>query len=76
MSAPFSAAFQASACPFCGVVTDVPHETQEGCIEALHVEIARMRTILGHLRPLATLAGPLDDANDDPGLPSAADSPH
>ena len=30
-------------CPFCGVATDVPHETQEGCIQALHAEIARMR---------------------------------
>lgn len=46
-------------CPFCGVATDVPHETQEGCIEALHVEIARMRGILDHLRPLGHLASPL-----------------
>ena len=34
------------ACPFCGVATDVPHETQEGCIEALQAEIAWMRQIL------------------------------
>jgi hypothetical protein len=46
----------ARACPFCGVVTDVPHETQAGCIEALQVEIARMRGILDHLRPLDALA--------------------
>lgn len=37
-------------CPFCGVATDVPHETQEGCIEALHKEIARMREILELVR--------------------------
>ena len=43
------------ACPFCGVATDVPHETQEGCIEALHAEITRMRGILDHLRPLGAL---------------------
>lgn len=38
-------------CPFCGVATDVNHETQEGCIAALHEEIARMRGILAHLKP-------------------------
>jgi hypothetical protein len=37
-------------CPFCGVVTSVPHETQEGCIEALHKEIARIREILELVR--------------------------
>ena len=42
-------------CPFCGVATDVPHESQEGCIEALHAEITRMRGILEHLRPLGAL---------------------
>jgi hypothetical protein len=39
------------ACPFCGVASDVNHETQEGCIAALHSEIARMRGILSHLKP-------------------------
>jgi hypothetical protein len=38
------------ACPFCGVATEVPHETQEGCIEALHEEIGRVRSILEHVR--------------------------
>jgi hypothetical protein len=28
------------------MATDVPHESQEGCIEALQAEIARMRGIL------------------------------
>ncbi len=37
-------------CPFCGVVADVPHETQEGCIRALHAEIARMREVLEQVR--------------------------
>ena len=36
----------AKACPFCGIVSEVPHETQEGCIEALQAEISRMRDIL------------------------------
>ena len=47
-------------CPFCGIATDVPHETQAGCIEALHVEIARMRGILDHVRPLGCLIATLD----------------
>jgi hypothetical protein len=42
----------AKVCPFCGIATDVPHETQEGCIAALHGEIARMRQVLDHVRPL------------------------
>jgi uncharacterized Zn finger protein (UPF0148 family) len=37
-------------CPFCGVATEVPHETQEGCIEALHEEIDRVRAILQNVR--------------------------
>ena len=37
---------RAQACPFCGVATDSPHDTQEGCIEALQAEIARVRGIL------------------------------
>ena len=47
---------KAIACPFCGVVTDVPHETQQGCIDALHAEIARMREILETVRPAASAA--------------------
>ena len=39
-------------CPFCGIVTNVPHNTQAGCIEALHDEITRMRTLLGQARLL------------------------
>lgn len=37
---------KAVTCPFCGVVSDVPHETQETCIEALQAEIARTRNVL------------------------------
>jgi hypothetical protein len=40
-------------CPFCGIGTDVPHETQEGCIAALHGEIARMRHVLDHVKSAA-----------------------
>ena len=40
-------------CPFCGVATTTPHETQEGCISALRQEIARMRSVLEHVRSTA-----------------------
>jgi hypothetical protein len=40
-------------CPFCGVDTDAPHESQEACIGALNGEIQRMRALLERLRPPA-----------------------
>ena len=39
-----------TACPFCGVATDVPHEKQELCIAALHGEIARMRDLVRRVK--------------------------
>ena len=32
---------KAVVCPFCGIASEVPHETQEGCIHALQAEITR-----------------------------------
>ena len=58
-----TARYPARACPFCGIVTDVPHETQEGCIEALQAEIARMRGILQHVKSPG-LVGPADEDRD------------
>ena len=37
---------KAVVCPFCGIASDVPHETEEGCIRALQAEIARTRQVL------------------------------
>ena len=54
-------------CPFCGVIADAPHETQEGCIAALHTEIGRMRGILANLKP----AGVCRTVDDDEA-PAAA----
>jgi hypothetical protein len=34
-------------CRFCGLASDVPHETQAACIEALQAEISRVRQIVG-----------------------------
>jgi hypothetical protein len=39
-----------TACPFCGVPTDVPHERQELCIEALQHEVARMREMVRRVK--------------------------
>ena len=52
------------ACPFCGVAAPVPHETQAGCIAALHSEIVRMRGVLATLKP--TGADPLVEGPDSP----------
>jgi hypothetical protein len=51
MSASLKVPFSVRACPFCGLAADVNHETQEGCIAALHAEIGRMRGILASLKP-------------------------
>jgi hypothetical protein len=55
----------AGSCPFCGVATKVPHETQEGCIAALHEEIGRMRGILAHLKPTG-VPGAASHADENP----------
>jgi hypothetical protein len=39
-----------TACPFCGVPTDVPHETQELCIAALQGEVALMRAMVRRVK--------------------------
>lgn len=52
-----------STCPFCGVVTETPHETQEGCIEALHAEIARVREVLSHVQS-AEVPHPQEDPDE------------
>jgi hypothetical protein len=42
-----------SYCPFCGVFAETPHKTQEVCIDALNVEIVRMRELLDQVRSSA-----------------------
>jgi len=53
-------------CPFCGVIAEVPHETQEGCIAALHTEIGRMRGILATLKPAGVRRLAENPENDPP----------
>ena len=40
---------KALVCPFCGIVSDQPHETQTACIQALQAEITRTRQVLEHV---------------------------
>ena len=40
---------KAVLCPFCGMASELPHESQEGCISALHAEIQRTRRILEYV---------------------------
>jgi len=51
-------------CPFCGVDTDVAHESQEGCIQALNAEITRVRELLHQVRSVA-VPGPPDIEDDE-----------
>ena len=53
-------------CPFCGVETDVAHETQEGCIEALRSEILRVRDILQTVRTFEVPGMPDDSVEAAP----------
>ena len=55
-------------CPFCGVDTDAPHESQEACIGALNGEIQRVRALLERLRPPAdsSSGAALDGAGPTP----------
>ena len=39
-----------TSCPFCGASTDLPHESQEACIAALQLEIARTREIVERVK--------------------------
>lgn len=52
------------ACPFCGLSSDVSHESQEGCIAALNAEISRMRDILKRLKPAGLPPSERDRSSD------------
>ena len=57
---------KAVLCPFCGMATDLPHESQEGCIAALHAEIRRTRQILENVTE--PLRAPAIAEEDEPQL--------
>ena len=53
-------------CPFCGVVSEAPHETQQACIDALQAEIDRTRRILDRITEPLPAASPADDEDHRP----------
>ena len=57
---------KAVICPFCGVVSDAPHETQQACITALQSEINRTREILANVTE--SLPAPSIAEEKDPQL--------
>ena len=57
-------------CPYCGVSTDVAHETQEVCIAALRAEITRVREVLNHVRSVS-VPGASDRDETAPADPAA-----
>ena len=50
-------------CPFCGIVADEPHQSEEACIAALHAEIDRVREVVDCMRSTAVPvpAEPVDE---------------
>jgi len=54
-------------CPFCGLATDAPHETQAACIQALQAEITRVRQIVHQTR---------EEEDDDAEEPAARPGLH
>lgn len=55
-----------SVCPFCGIMTETPHENQLGCLAALAEEIARLRSVLEHSAP-AAVPGPARESDEPDG---------
>lgn len=45
-----------TVCPFCGVVSDGQHDSQEACIQALQSEIAQTRHALAQVGDSSTAA--------------------
>jgi hypothetical protein len=60
MSGPAKASLPARTCPFCGLATEVYHDSQESCIAALQEEIARTRSILASLKSVGRKPQPME----------------
>ena len=57
-----------TVCPSCGIASEIPHDSQQACIAALHAEISRTRQVLTHVgEPLVRPAPePEETAEDEP----------
>ena len=63
-----------SLCPFCGVVTETPHESQQGCLTALAAEIARLRAVVDHVQSARVPSPALHlHEDDEPNDPATGD---
>ena len=57
-----------TVCPFCGVVSESAHDSQEACIQALQSEIDRTRRVLTQVAEAGTAPGaraPVHPGKDD-----------
>jgi len=54
-----------TVCPFCGVVSESPHDSQEACIQALQSEIDRTRRVLIQFGEVPTPGGVQPSAKSD-----------
>jgi hypothetical protein len=50
-------------CPFCGVASEVAHDSQQACIKALQAEIERTRAVLTNVGE--PLRRPRRESGDD-----------
>jgi hypothetical protein len=57
------------ACPFCGAVTGLPHESQGACIAALQEEIARTREMVERVKATAARVSGNDQNPSDETKP-------
>ena len=53
-------------CPFCGIASETPHDTQAACIEALRTEISRTQAMLTRSTPLSGTRCPVPDKTPEP----------
>lgn len=60
-----------TVCPFCGVVGESPHDSQEACIRALQSEIERTRRVLTQVEEASSVPGLRDTSR-----PTSDDEPH
>jgi hypothetical protein len=52
-------------CPFCGIASDAPHDTQEACLDALRAEISRTQSLLTRSTPVSGTPFPVPRTGAD-----------
>lgn len=54
-----------TSCPFCGASTNLPHESEQACIAALHEEIACTRAMVARVKAHAADAVLRDERSEE-----------